>query len=537
MNSSPSTTGGRGGVRYLQAILAHWRLILGLAAVAVISALVVLSLASKRYQATADILITPVPATDTTYQGFSVFRQSLDGSSSVVTAARVMDGPQIRQRAFANLPGKGSGVSISIVPLSQADIVSVQATASSADEAAAAANSYADAVAAVRSDLFHSELQARISQLQRQVAAFPPATRQNNFTYIGLQQQLSQLRGSIGLPDPTLRVLDRAQPPAAASWPRPKLTIAITLLVALMLGCGAAILLETMNPRVTRESDLTLEHRLPILARVPRLSRRTIEGYMMRTVPLPSEVWKSYQTLRAVLATSGRNGGYPKSILVTSATASDGKTMTALNLAITLANAEMRVLLIDADFHRPMIGTIFDAKVRRDGFVRLLRNEATLGEAAIPAAGYPHLRLVLSGAEHAHASSILESDRVAELLRKLENEVDVVVIDAPPIPEVTESLWVAAAAEVVLLCVRIGHTRRDKLGVLRDLLGRRGVTPLGFVVTTHERPRPDEYGAYGYTHPDAKDGVPSPRSRAVAVRSNNGGRAVTRDGSSIRRES
>ena len=171
-----------------------------------------------------------------------------------------------------------------------------------------------------------------------------------------------------------------------------------------------------------------------------------------------------------------------------------------------------------------MVGTIFDAKVRRDGFVRLLRNEATLSEASIPAAGYPHLRLVLSGAEHAYASGILESDRVTELLRKLENEVDVIVIDAPPVPEVTESLWVAAAAEVVLLCVRIGHTRRDKLEVLRDLLGRRGVTPLGFVVTTDERPRPDEYGAYAYTHPDAKEGIPSPRSRAGITRSNGAAR-------------
>jgi capsular exopolysaccharide synthesis family protein len=529
MSSSSGTPGGLGGVRYLHAIRAHWRLILGLAVAAGVSAAIVLALASKQYKSTADILVTPVPATDTTYQGFSVFRQSLDGSSSVVTAARVMGTPQIRQRAFAGLPGKGRGVSISIVPLSQADIVAVQATAPSADEAAAAANNYADAIAATRTDIFHSELRTRISQLQRQVAAFPAATRQNNFTYIGLQQQLSQLRGAVGLPDPTVRVLDRAEPPAAASWPRPKLTLAITLLVALLLGFGASILLETMNPRVTRESELTLEHRLPILARVPRLSRRTVEGYMMRTVPLPSEVWKSYQTLRAVLATAGRNGGYPKSILVTSATASDGKTMTALNLAITLANADLRVLLLDADFHRPMVGTIFDAKVRRDGFVRLLRKEATLSEAAVPAAGYPHLRLVLSGAELAHASSILESDRVAELLRSLETEVDVVVIDAPPVPEVTESLWVAAAAEVVLLCVRVGHTRRDKLDLLRDLLGRRGVTPLGFVVTTHERPRPDAYGAYAYTHADAREGIPSPRSRAVTTRTNGAGRAAAPD--------
>lgn len=516
MSSSPAPLDRRGSVRYVQALLAHWRLIATLVVVAVASALVFTSLATKRYEATADLLITPVPATDTVYQGFSVFRQSLDGSSSVVTAARSMQTPELRAKAFAKLPKHGSGVSISIVPLSQADIVSVQATAPSAVVAAAAANGYADAIAAARTAIFQSELQQRIAQLARQVASFPVATRQNNFTYIGLQQQISQLRGALGLPDPTIRVLDRAQPPGAASWPRPKLTVAITILVALLLGSGAAIFLETTNPRLTRESELTLDHRLPILTRVPRLPRRTVEGYMMRTAALPGEVWKSYQTLRAVLATAGDNGAYPRSILVTSASASDGKTMTALNLAITLSNAGLRVVLMDADFHRPMLGTIFDAKVRRDGFVRLLRGEATLAEASIPAAGYPGLRLVLAGSEHSHTSSILESERVAQVFRELEAEADVVVIDAPPIPEVAEALWVAAAAEVVLICARIGHTRRDRLEQLRALLGRRGITPLGFVLTQRESPVGDDYSAYSYAerNPEARNGIASPRARA-----------------------
>ena len=415
MSSSSATTDGRGSVRYVQALLAHRRLIITLVVVAVASALIFTSLQTKRYQATADILVTPVTATDTVYQGFSVFRQSLDGSSSVVTAARSMQTPELRKRAFAKLSERGSGVSIDIVPLSQADIVAVQATAPSASEAAAAANGYAEAIVAERTAVFQSELQHRIAQLARQVAAFPAATRQNNFTYIGLQQQISQLRGALGLPDPTLRVLDRAQPPDAASWPRPRLTLAITTLVALLLGSGAAIFLETTNPRLTRESELTLDHRLPILTRVPRLPRRTVEGYMMRTAPLPAEVWKSYQTLRAVLATAGDSGAYPRSILITSASASDGKTMTALNLAITLSNAGLRVVLIDADFHRPMLGTIFDAKVRRDGFVRLLRGEATLGGGFYPGSRVPgpppgsrRGRSILI------ARAFLESERVAE---------------------------------------------------------------------------------------------------------------------------
>jgi capsular exopolysaccharide synthesis family protein len=506
-----------GGSRYLNAFAAHWRLIVLLVALAVASAAVYTHIATKKYDASADILVTPVPSTDTVYQGFSLFRQSLDGSSSVVTAARVMTSPQIRHAAFANLPGRGAGVAIKVVPLSQADIVTIQATAPAADEAAQAANSYAQAIIDQRTALFKSQLAARISQVKSQLAAFPVALRTGNFAYVALEQELSQLRGSTGLNDPTLQLLTPAVAPSAASWPRPKLSIVIAFLVALLLGAGAAIFLETINPRLTRESDLVHEHRLPILARVPRLPRHVAEGYLTGTVSLPQELWKSYQTLRAVLATAGRSGAYPKSILVTSATPNDGKTMTAVNLAIALAAADMRVVLIDGDFHRPMVGTIFDAKVQRDGFIRLLRDEAGLEEASIPARGYPGLRLVLSSREQMHDLNILEGDGVAKLLRRLEHAADIVIIDAPPIPEVAEALWLAAVAECVLLCVRIGHTRRDRLEQLRELLGRRGIAPLGFVMTTRERPAPEDsaYG-YGFTTPEGKSGLESPRTRATS---------------------
>jgi len=511
LSSSPANSSG---VRYLHALAAHWRLIALLVVLAVGSAAVFDVTAAKRYEATADILVTPLPSSDSTYQGFSLFRQSLDGSSTVVTAARVMHSAQIRRDAFKSLPKGGAGVSISVVPLSQADIVTIQATAPTGAVAASAANAYAQAIIAQRTRLFQTELQARLVQLNRRLAAFPQALRANNFAYATLQQQLGQLRGAVGLKDPTLQILSAATPPTAASWPRPTLSIVIAFFAALLLGTGFAIVLEMVDPRLMRESDLTLEHRLPVLARVPRLPGRVAQGYMTGTGALPAEAWKSYRTLRAVLATAGQGRAFPKSVLVTSATPGDGKTMTAVNLAITLAAADMNVILIDGDFHRPMVGTIFDAKVRRDGFVRLLRGEADLEEASVPAPGYPGLRLILSSREQMLDLNILEGDRVAELLRALEQQADVVVIDAPPVPEVAEALSLAAVAEVVLLCVRLRHTRRDRLEQLRELLGRRGISPLGFVVTTRERPEAD-YSAYAYGHggSEQESRVASPRAR------------------------
>ena len=252
---------------------------------------------------------------------------------------------------------------------------------------------------------------------------------------------------------------------------RPTLTLAVALVVGLLLGLAAAVTLEVVNPRFTREEELTRAHRLPVLARVPRLPARAVESYFLGQGPLPREAWKAYRTLRAVLANAGGNGDrFPASIVVTSAGPRDGKTLTAVNLAIALSSAGLNVTLVDADLPRPMIGSIFNVVGHRDGVMHLL-NELHL----------------------------YETQRVKQVLDRLGRECDVVVIDTPPLPEVAEAVAFADASEAVVICARIGHTRRDKLAELRDLLGRRGVVPLGFFVTSRRGAgRSSDHGYDGY---------------------------------------
>jgi receptor protein-tyrosine kinase len=96
---------------------------------------------------------------------------------------------------------------------------------------------------------------------------------------------------------------------------------------------------------------------------------------------------------------------------------------------------------------------------------------------------------VLSNREEGHHLRLLSTERFSRLLERLEQDCDVIVIDSPPLPEVAEGLAMASAVEAVLISVRLGHTRREKLAQLRELLARRGVSPLGFVLTTRERQR------------------------------------------------
>jgi Mrp family chromosome partitioning ATPase len=292
-------------------------------------------------------------------------------------------------------------------------------------------------------------------------------------------------------------MLTPATVPLAPSWPRPTATFVVALVIGLLLGIAAAVALELVNPRFTREEELTLGHHLPILARMPRLSSRAVRAYSLGQGPLPSDAWKSYRILRAVLATAGTGGDrLPSSILVTSGGPADGKTLTAVNLAIALSSAGLRVTLVDADVPRPMIATIFNVTGNRDGFVRLLKNPEAERTGAIRAPGHERLELLLSSPEQIDQLYLFDPDRIARVIERLRETSDIVLIDSPPLPEVAEALALADASEAVMICVRLGYSRRDKLAELHELLARRGVTPLGFFVTTRRRPR--RSAQYGY---------------------------------------
>jgi Mrp family chromosome partitioning ATPase len=97
---------------------------------------------------------------------------------------------------------------------------------------------------------------------------------------------------------------------------------------------------------------------------------------------------------------------------------------------------------------------------------------------------YPGLSLLLAHHETNVRVSLTSERRIKALLQDLRSIADVVVIDSPPLLEVAEAMEMAAAVDTVLLCVRLGNTRREKLNQLREMLARRGIIPAGFVVTT-----------------------------------------------------
>jgi capsular exopolysaccharide synthesis family protein len=232
------------------------------------------------------------------------------------------------------------------------------------------------------------------------------------------------------------------------------------------------------------------------------MRRRLVRGYLAGREPLPGNVREAYRTLRTSLQSGGREDRYPQIVLVTSAVPGEGKTMTSVNLAIALSLAGYRVVLVDGDLRRPMVATVFGAAAPAHGLADVLLGRTTLEGALVDAPGHgKQLRLLLASPEHAFLIDALAPDRVERVFSELRLAADVAIIDSPPITEVADALALADDADAVLVAVRLGHTRRDRLNELRRMLAQRAISPTGFVVTTRRRRR---RGGYYY----GKDGGP-----------------------------
>jgi succinoglycan biosynthesis transport protein ExoP len=476
--------------RYVEALRQHWLLVVITVIVSVASAFTFSKLVSKRYEARADILVTPISSTDDSLVGFNILRESTDPSRSILTAARLIKTPQVadavRARLHLTMGRRALLDAVAVNPVGQANILSIVAAAPHASEAARIANAFADEFIRQRTKQFQAQLAQRVSQLKGRLraAAGNPANAQEN---VAIQGQLGTLVSLAGESDPTLHVATRAVPPYAPASPRPMLIIVVALFASLLLGVGGALAREMFNPRVTREDELIFEHRLPVLARVPQMPQKQVHDHLAQRGQLPGEAWDAYRMLRANLATAGPSGDFPRTVLMTSAIRGEGKTMSTVNLAITLAMAGAKVIAVDGDLRHPMLATVFGVALRGNGFADIFMSEASLEHALVPAPGYDNLRLVLGSPEDTHLVDLLEPNRILRGFERLMQEADVILVDSPPLTEVADALSLADAVEAVVIVTRLGYTRREELSELRRMLAHRGISPTGLIVTTRRR--------------------------------------------------
>lgn len=483
--------------RYVAALRERAGLIALTVLATTIGALLYLAVADKKYEAEADMLITPI-ATEDTVPGAGLISESPDPTRDVETAARLITQRDVAQRVVEKLglneDAEDLLTQIEATPVAQSNIVSIVATAEDPGLAQQLANGFGQAVVEERTAQLHEQLDLVLAGL-RERAAQPEGGLSSDS--VALQAEISRYETLREGNDPTLRLETSASLPSGASSPRPKLSIIAGLLSGLVLGIGGALALYAVDPRLRREEQLRELYRLPILARIPketrartfvrgrrrfgigphRRKRRALAPGQLSPVTL-----EAFRTLRAMLGAQRPPGKHGKSVLVTGPSPSEGKTTTAINLASSFALGGSRVILIEADFRRPTVGDALGVHPTV-GIGKVLLGTTPLEEALVPVKPFGDgLRLLLVGQADPWLPEVLSLPAAGALLDQAESLCDYVVVDSPPLTEVIDALPLARQVDDVVLVVRLGNSRLSQLARLGDLLAQNEIQPTGFAL-------------------------------------------------------
>ena len=209
------------------------------------------------------------------------------------------------------------------------------------------------------------------------------------------------------------------------------MSLAAGLLGGLLIGIAAAFAASALDPRVRREEQLReLFPGVPLLARNPRVGRKRRPG-PLAPGQLSLHAVESYRTLRTTLST--RAGGEPQAYLLTGCGPSEGKTTSAMALAVALAQGGARVLLIEADLRRPKIASAL--RLTTDvGIEHVLSGEIELAEVLRPVSiDGTEFRVAIAHRSGANLADRLSASMAQELIESAKELADFVVIDAPPL--------------------------------------------------------------------------------------------------------
>jgi protein-tyrosine kinase len=193
-----------------------------------------------------------------------------------------------------------------------------------------------------------------------------------------------------------------------------------------------------------------------------------------------SPISEAYRTLRTNLEFSSLDKVI-RSMVVTSAAQEEGKSTTLANLAVTIAQAGKKVILVDCDLRRPALNQIFNAR-GAPGFTDMMRDDALIGKPPLQDTSVANLRLLASGTIPPNPSELLASRRMGEVIAALQQLADVVLFDAPPIVAVTDAAVLASKVDAVLLVVSAGKTKRDHAKKAKALLDKVNAHLIGTVL-------------------------------------------------------
>ncbi|MCI0370930.1 MAG: polysaccharide biosynthesis tyrosine autokinase [candidate division NC10 bacterium] len=335
-------------------------------------------------------------------------------------------------------------------------------------------------------------------------------------------------------------------PPRPSNLPQTAAKTLVGLVVGLTLGLVLAFVVETMDTSIGTIEDVEAYLQAPVLGLIPNIDvakeiqeggevdpKAIDEGVVERyaflvSLLLPrSTIAEAYRSLRTNLEFLRLEKDL-KTIVVTSASLSEGKTTTAINLAISMAQMGRRILLVEADLRRPYIHHAFgipkdpglaEVIIGTYQWTDVLRTatDLMLGklglEKVVTAPGIDNLHILTSGNPPPNPAEFLNSQQMAELIRAFRDAYDAVIFDCSPVLPVTDALILAAKTDGCLIIYRVGRVARAALRRVKTLMENVRVRVLGVVLTGLRSEVSSDYQDMEY-YRYAYRGEPGPRGEA-----------------------
>jgi polysaccharide biosynthesis transport protein len=317
-----------------------------------------------------------------------------------------------------------------------------------------------------------------------------------------LQPLLTQLNGFLALDFTPGTVITAADLPARPASPNRRLDVGIGLLVGLFLGIVLGLVRDRTDDRLRGREDLAERLDRPVLATIPPLTKRVRQDGKLRwkrrhrnslvTLEQPnSPAAESYRTLRTRMARLASQLDI-NSVMVVSAGVGEGKSTTAANLAVVLAETGKDVLLVSADLRRPRVHQFFGLS-NKSGLANLLTDGTPPDKRKGPVADgkqmaselwsvAPKLWVILSGPLPQHPSALMDSDAMRQFLKEQRDLFDFIILDCPPALVVADALALAPLVDAVLVVADAKESDRDAITRLRDEIEQVGGKVVGAVL-------------------------------------------------------
>jgi capsular exopolysaccharide synthesis family protein len=316
--------------------------------------------------------------------------------------------------------------------------------------------------------------------------------------YDGLLQRYKQVSAAAGIASNNVAIVDRAPPPVDPISPRALLNLLLATLAGLSLSLFAVFFRERFVNKIRDPEDVDRFLRAPVLGVVPLVLKGETPHQALADPRSPH--CEAHNSIGTSLEFSSTTGA-PSTLLVTSSRPAEGKSTTALSLAISFASGGKRVLLVDADLRRPSLHLLLSQE-NETGLVHLLTRAKDVHEV-VQTTGVPNLYFIGSGPTPPNPAQLLSSETLGTLLSTLSRGYDVVIVDGPPVMGLADAPRLAAAAAGTIFVVEAGQVQERLAGRALQRLRSSHARILGVVLTKYDSKQRGygteyDYGYYGY---------------------------------------